>query len=180
MLTPFRAMLAPRLRAFQCLCCCQPIIVTDGVIRPHKLLEFCLQWRFYQRRWSAGIDDVSGLRCSMRLQSVYQNLLTLTPSWAGKMLCASVTCQVEDLHWWLWNAHKPHGKTSSFQELLFTDSCMCFLGTVKGRGEDTKYVLLLKTVLCNSGKGGGFSVLLAVIASQVFGTDNLLLNFQVL
>lgn len=108
MLAPFRTMLSPSLFAFQCFCCWQPIILTDRVIRQYKWLEFCLQWSFYQCNKAA----------------VHEAAVSVSEppyayhSWDGKMLCASVSCQVEDLHWWLWNAHEIQGETSNFPELL--------------------------------------------------------------
>lgn len=78
---------------------------------------------------------------------------------------------------YLWSVFQP---VSVCYPQTFCNSCLCFLGTLKGRGEDIKYILLLKVMLCSSGKGGGFSVFFTMVMTQAVGTGNLLLDFQAL
>ena len=144
--------------------------------------------------WYQWYDVVSGLRYSVRLPSVYQNLLTLTIHGMGK--CCVRWCPVK---WKICTgacgmSAKHRVKLPTFQSnfwSIFQPVSICYPHTFwrlllvfsrncEGERGGYEIYFTLETTLCNSRKGGGFLVLLAVIASQAVGTDSLLLDFKAL
>jgi len=167
-----------------------PLLLSDGnfnwcnnkttqIARVLSVMDFLsvqLKW-WYQR-----YDFVSGLKYFIRHSQVYQNLLIITIQEIVK--CCVNQCPVK---WKIYTVDKEwnetQGKSYNFPKLLlewFSASqhllpqafCRLFLvfpGNCEGERCYIKHVLLLRTVLGSSRKGGEFSGLVAVIVRQLHG-----------